>query len=93
MFKMDHQNKCESLVMRWVSLEPVKQSEVGQKDKNKSSMLSGFPGGSISKESTRNKGDSGSILGSGRFPWRRAWQPTPVFVPGESPWTEEPAGL
>ena len=21
---------------------------------------------------------------SGRFPWRRAWQPTPVFLPGES---------
>ena len=24
-----------------------------------------------------------------RFPWRRAWQPTPVLFPGESPWTEE----
>ena len=23
--------------------------------------------------------------------WKRAWQPTPVFLPGESPWTEEPA--
>ena len=22
--------------------------------------------------------------------WRKAWQPTPVFLPGESPWTEEP---
>ena len=22
-----------------------------------------------------------------------AWQPTPVFLPGELPWTEEPAGL
>ena len=20
--------------------------------------------------------------------WRRAWQPTPVFLPVESPWTE-----
>ena len=27
------------------------------------------------------------------IPWRRAWQPTPVFLPGESPWTEEPGGL
>ena len=26
-------------------------------------------------------------------PCRRAWQPTPVFLPGESPWTEEPGGL
>jgi len=24
---------------------------------------------------------------------RRAWQPTPVFLPGESPWVEEPGGL
>ena len=24
----------------------------------------------------------------GKIPWRRAWQPTPVFLPGESPWTE-----
>ena len=26
-------------------------------------------------------------------PWRRPLQPTPVFLPGESPWTEEPDGL
>ena len=26
-------------------------------------------------------------------PWRRAWQPTPVFLPGESPWIEDPGGL
>ena len=24
---------------------------------------------------------------------RRAWHPTPVFLPGESPWMEEPGGL
>ena len=24
---------------------------------------------------------------------RGAWQPTPVFLPGEPPWTEEPSGL
>ena len=28
----------------------------------------------------------------GKFPWRRAWKPTPIFLPGESPWTEEPVG-
>ena len=27
------------------------------------------------------------------IPWRRAWQPTPVFLPGESPWIEKPGGL
>ena len=29
----------------------------------------------------------------GKIHWRRAWQPTPVFLPGETPWTEEPGGL
>jgi len=29
----------------------------------------------------------------GKMPWRRAWQPTPVFLPGESTWTEKPGGL
>ena len=29
----------------------------------------------------------------GKIPWRRAWQPTPVYLPGESPWTEEPGRL
>ena len=28
-----------------------------------------------------------------KIPWRRTWQPTPVYLPGESPWTEEPGGL
>ena len=29
----------------------------------------------------------------GKIPWRSASQPPPVFLPGESPWTEEPGGL
>ena len=29
----------------------------------------------------------------GKVPWRREWQPTPVFLPGESPWTEQPGEL
>ena len=29
----------------------------------------------------------------GKIPWRTAWQPTPGFLPGESPWTEDPDGL
>ena len=44
----------------------------------------GFPGSSDPKESTSNVEDLGSIPWLGRFPWRRAWQPTPVFLPGES---------
>ena len=29
----------------------------------------------------------------GKIPWRRAWPCTPVFLPRESPWTEEPGRL
>ena len=36
------------------------------------------------KKSTYNAGDAGSILGSGRVPWRWKWQPTPVVLPGKS---------
>ena len=27
------------------------------------------------------------------IPWRRAWQPTGVFLPGEPPWTEKAGRL
>ena len=37
------------------------------------------------KNPPANVKDAGSIPGSGRsIPWRRKWQPTPVFLPGES---------
>ena len=40
----------------------------------------GFPGGSDGKESACKVGDVGLNLGLGRFPWRRKWQPPPVFL-------------
>ena len=43
----------------------------------------GFPGGLDGKESACNAGDPGLIPGLGRFPCRRKWQPTLVFLPGE----------
>ena len=36
------------------------------------------------KESLCKAGDRGSIPESGKILWRRKWQPTPVFLPGES---------
>ena len=39
--------------------------------------------GSVSKESAHNVEDPGSTPGPGRCPWRRKWQPTPVFLPEE----------
>ena len=40
----------------------------------------GFPGSSAGKESTCNRGDPGSIPGSGKSPCRRDRLPTPVFL-------------
>ena len=44
--------------------------------------LSCSPGGWDGKESACHAGDAGLI--PGKIPWRRAWQPTPVFLLGES---------
>ena len=46
--------------------------------------LRGFLGSSDGKESACNVGDSGLIPWVGKISWRRKWQPTPVFLPGES---------
>ena len=46
--------------------------------------MGGFPGISTGKESACNAEDLGLIPWLRRFPWRRAWQPTSVFLPGES---------
>ena len=54
----------------------------------------GFPGGSASQESFCDAGHLGLITGLGRSSrGGYSWQPTPVFLPGESPWTEEPGRL
>ena len=45
-----------------------------------------FPGGSDGKESTYKAEGRGPRFYPwvGKIPWMRAWQPTPVFLPGES---------
>ena len=66
------------------------------KDSLEATIFQGFPGGATGKEPTcqcrrpkRCQFDSWV----GKIPWRRAWQLTPVFLLGESPWTEKPGGL
>ena len=47
----------------------------------------GLPGSTGGKEPTCNAGDimrCGFDPGVGKIPWRRTWQSTPVFLPGES---------
>ena len=54
----------------------------------------GFPGGSGGKEPACNARGPGSIPGLGRSSrGGNSNQLTPVFFPGESPWTEEPGEL
>ena len=58
--------------------------------------IRGFPGGASGKESAlqcRRPKSCGFNPWVGKISWRKAWQPTPVFLPGKSPWTEEPGGL
>ena len=45
-----------------------------------------FPGGTVVKNppaNARDAGDMGSIPRFRRSTWRRKWQPTSVFLPGE----------
>ena len=55
-----------------------------------------LPGGRVVKNLPANAGNAGTagfISGSGKIPWCRKWQPTPLFLPGKFPWTEELGGL
>ena len=52
-----------------------------------------FPGGSDSKKVLLQYGRPGFNPWVEKISWKRAWQPTPVFLPGQSPWTEEPGEL
>ena len=47
----------------------------------------GFPGSSAFKNPPTMQ-ESAAGDGWGRVPWKRAWQPTPVFLPGEPHGTE-----
>ena len=57
--------------------------------------VTGFPGGARGKEPDcpcGRHGDHGLSPRVGRTPLRRAWQPTPVFSPGESQGRKSLAG-
>ena len=47
----------------------------------------------VNKESACNAGDPASIPSVWKIPRKREWLPTPVFLSGKIPWTEEPGGL
>ena len=72
----------ETPVDSWVGKVPWRR------DRLPNPVFLGFPRSSVGKESACNVGDLGLIPGLGRV-----WQPILVFLPRESPWTEEPGGL
>ena len=51
----------------------------------------GFPHGSVVKNLPANAGDRFDPWVR-KLPWRRKWQPTPVFLPGKSHGQRRPAG-
>ena len=101
-------NAFESVLMSWMKLEPIIQSEESQKEKHQSSILTNTYG--ISEKATAPHSSTlawkipwteepGRLQSMGsrvRQNWatslllftfmhgRRKWQPTPVFLPGES---------
>ena len=55
----------------------------------------GLPGGISGKEPAANAGEERDARFNPwveKFPWRRKWQPTPVFLPGKSPGQKKLAG-
>ena len=68
---------------------PLYQCQIKTSQEEKTTLQYPFPGSSAGKESVCNAGFNPWV---GKIPWR-AWRPTPVFLSGESPWTEEPGGL
>ena len=53
----------------------------------------GFPGGSDGKDCLQGGRPGFAGLPAREIPWRREWQPTPVFLLREPAWIEEPGGL
>ena len=55
-------------------------------------ILQGFTGGSVVKNPSAQSRRHGFHRWVRKIPWRREWQPTPVFLPWEIPWTKELGG-
>ena len=81
-------------ILGWCILLPFKGSTLGStaeftlyKIPSSSIINTGFPGGASGKQlacQCRRHKRCGFNPWVGKIPWRKAWQPTAVFLPGES---------
>ena len=76
----------------------VTKSWTGLSDSAELTIRKGFPGGASGKEPAcqcRRLRRCGFDPWVRKIPWKRAWQPTPIFLKWDSRilWTEEPGGL
>ena len=76
----------ELRALAWVPMAPCAHPLV----RVITSCWNGLPRGSDSKRICLQCGRPGFDPWVGKIPWRRAWLPTPVFLPGEYLWTDEP---
>ena len=72
-----------------VSIIQPAQNERGNpvsllRDLSEALQCEGFPRSSVGKKSACSARDPGSVPGSGKIPWRKKWQPPPVFSLGKS---------
>ena len=82
----------QARVLAWVAF-PFSRGSSQPRDQIQVSSIAGrFFTSWVTREAL-GAGDACSIPWVGKIPWRRAWQITPVFLPGESPWKEEPGRL
>ena len=58
----------------------IEFKRINSKENNGYSLVLGFPGGSDGKKSACSAGFDPWVV---KIPWKREWQSTPVFLPGE----------
>ena len=89
-------NTFESVLMRWVNLEPTIQSAASQKEKDKYCLLTHMIWASLVTQTVKNLPTMWETWVRS-LSWKdllmKARQHTPVFLPGESPWREKTCRL
>ena len=79
-----NKNKAKKKKLRKRAFELDVDLDVIYERLSMDSRMVDFPGGSDGKSICLQCGRPGFNTWVGKIPWRRKWQPTPVFLPGKS---------